>query len=111
MAAPVPLYSPLNHSEESSAPRRQPDGGLHRQLTVAAVARPIRSSVAALGVLAVERSWWLLAQTTFARSSLQPALTGRASSPWSTRPAGKQCVGRRCPPGGVHPPGFGVRDP
>jgi hypothetical protein len=28
MAAPVPLYSPLNHSEDSKAPRRQLDGGV-----------------------------------------------------------------------------------
>jgi hypothetical protein len=44
----------------------------HRQLTVAAVASPIRSSVGVLDVLAVERSWSLLAQTTSARRSLQP---------------------------------------
>jgi hypothetical protein len=44
----------------------------HRQLTVAAVASPIRGRVGALGVLAAERSWLLLAQTASARSSLQP---------------------------------------
>jgi hypothetical protein len=59
----------------------------HLQLTVAAVARPVPSGVDALGVLAAERSWWLLAQTTFARRSVQPGSRGRASSPWSTRPA------------------------
>jgi hypothetical protein len=59
----------------------------HLQLTVAAVARPVPSGVDALGVLAAERSWWLLAQTTFARRSVQPGSSGRASSPWSTRPA------------------------
>jgi hypothetical protein len=75
----------------------------HRQLTVAAVARPVRSSVGALGVLAAERSWWLLAQTTSARSSVQPVSSGRASWPWSTLPAGKPrrrspVSSRRCPP-------------
>jgi hypothetical protein len=44
----------------------------HRQLTVAAAASPIRGRVGALGVLAVERSWLLLAQTTSARRSVQP---------------------------------------
>jgi hypothetical protein len=84
----------------------------HLQLTVAAVARPVRSSVGALGVLAAERSWWLLAQTTFARSSVQPVSSGQVSSPWSTLPASKPW--RRspvCPAGGVHPSRFGVRDP
>jgi hypothetical protein len=59
----------------------------HRQLTVAAAASPIRGSVGALGVLAAERSWLLLAQTTSARSSLRPVSSGRASAPWSPRPA------------------------
>jgi hypothetical protein len=48
----------------------------HRQLTVAAVARPVGSSVGALGVLAAERSWLVLAQATSARSSLQPVSIG-----------------------------------
>jgi hypothetical protein len=61
----------------------------HLQLTVAAAARPIRGSVRAPGVLAVERSWWLLAQTASARRSVQPVSRGRASSPWSTLPAAK----------------------
>src|SRR5215217_9482958 len=59
-----------------------------RQLRVAAVARPVRGGVGALGVLAVERSWWLLAQTAAAQRSVQPLSRGRALSPWSTRPAG-----------------------
>ena len=84
----------------------------HRQLTVAAVARPVGSSVAALSVLAVERSWWLLAQTTPARSSLQPVSSGWASSPWSTRPAGtprhrSPLSSRRCPPIRSRRPGSG----
>jgi hypothetical protein len=79
----------------------------HRQLTVAAVASPIRGRVGALGVLAAERSWLLLAQTASARSSLQPVSSGRASAPWSTRPAACHGVGRRCPACGVHPSGLG----
>jgi hypothetical protein len=81
----------------------------HRQLTVAAVTRPVRSSVGALGVLAVERSWLLLAQTTSARKSRSRAVGRRRRG----RP-GQQAshgVGRRCPAGGVHPSGLGVRDP
>src|SRR5215211_7420990 len=85
----------------------------HRQLTVAAVARPLRSSVAALGVLAVERSWWLLAQTTFARSSLQPVSRGRAFvavvDP-ASRHATASVAGvssRRCPPIRSWRPGSG----
>jgi hypothetical protein len=38
----------------------------HRQLTVAAVARPVRGSVGPSASLLAERSWWLLAQTTLA---------------------------------------------
>jgi hypothetical protein len=75
----------------------------HRQLTVAAVARPVRGSVGALGVLAAARSWWLLAQTTSAQRSAQPLSRGRALSPWSTRPAGtprrrSPVSSLRCPP-------------
>jgi hypothetical protein len=75
----------------------------HLQLTVAAVARPIGSSVGAPGVLAAERPWWLLAQTAPARRSVQPVSRGRASSPWSTLPAGtprrrSPVSSRRCPP-------------
>jgi hypothetical protein len=68
------------------------------------MARPVGSSVVgALGVLAAERSWWLLAQTTSAHRSVQPPSRGRASSPWSTRPAGtprgrSPLSSRRCPP-------------
>jgi hypothetical protein len=84
----------------------------HRQLTVAAVASPIRGRVGALGVLAVERSWWLLAQTASARRSVQPVSRGRASSPWSTRPAGtprrrSPVSSRRCPPIRSRRPGSG----
>jgi hypothetical protein len=75
----------------------------HLQLTVAAVARAVRSSVGALGVLAAERSWWLLAQAAFARRSVQPVSSGRASPPWSTLPAGRPrrrspVSSMRCPP-------------
>jgi hypothetical protein len=47
-----------------------------RQLTVAAVARPVRGGVGAPGVLAVEWSWWLLAQTAAAREERPAALEG-----------------------------------
>jgi hypothetical protein len=84
----------------------------HLQLTVAAVARPVPSGVDALGVLAAERSWWLLAQTTFARRSVQPGSRGRASSPWSTLPASHATasvagVQHGCPPIPVRCPGSG----
>jgi hypothetical protein len=84
----------------------------HRQLTVAAAARPIRGSVGPSASLLAERSWWLLAQTTLARSSVQPLSSGRASSPWSTRPAARPrrrspMSSRRCPPIPVRCPGSG----
>jgi hypothetical protein len=83
-----------------------------RQLTVAAVARPVRGGVGAPGVLAAERSWWLLAQTASAQRSVQPVSGGRASSPWSTRPAGtprrrSPVSSRRCPPIRSRRPGSG----
>jgi hypothetical protein len=83
-----------------------------RQLTVAAVARPVRDGVGALGVLAAERSWLVLAQTASAQRSVQPVSRGRASSPWSTRPAGtprrrSPVSSRRCPPIRVRRPGSG----
>jgi hypothetical protein len=83
----------------------------HRQLTVAAVARPVRPGVGAPGVLTAARSWWLLAQTASAQRSVPPVSGGRASSPWSTLPAGTPRRRSRCPAGGVHPSGLGVRDP
>jgi hypothetical protein len=83
----------------------------HRQLTVAAVARPVRSSVGALGVLAGERSWLLLARTASARSSVQPVSRGRRRRRGRHGQQASHGVGRRCPACGVHPSGFGVRDP
>jgi hypothetical protein len=84
----------------------------HRQLTVAAVARPVRRGVGALGVLAAARSWWLLAQTASARSSVQPVSSGRASWPWSTPPAAtprrrSPVSSMRCPPIRCRRPGSG----
>jgi hypothetical protein len=84
----------------------------HLRLTVAPVAGPARGSVGALGVLAAERSWWLLAQTASTRRSVQPVSSGRASSPWSTLPAGKPrrrspVSSRRCPPIRHRRPGSG----
>jgi hypothetical protein len=88
----------------------------HLQLTVAAVARPGRSSVRALGVLAAERSWWLLALTAYARRSVQPVSRAQASSPWSTLPAGKPrrrspVSSMRCPPIRVRRPDPAVQPP
>jgi hypothetical protein len=65
----------------------------HLQLTVAAVARPVRSSVVPLVVGAAERSWPWTAQTASARRSRQRASSGQAS------------MGGRCPACGVHPSG------
>jgi hypothetical protein len=82
----------------------------HLQLRVAAVARPIRGSVGALGVLAAEPSWWW---------SPRRRLPGGASSRYRAvgcRGRGRPCpqasygVGRRCPACGVHPSAFGVQD-
>jgi hypothetical protein len=56
----------------------------HLQLTVAAEARPVRSSV-------VPSSYVLL--------------SGQALSPWSTLPGRRRGVGHRCPAGGVHSAG------
>jgi hypothetical protein len=111
--SPIALssYHP-NPTHESSAPRRQLDGGVPLQLTVAAVARPVRSSVGALGVLAAERSWLLLAQTASARRSVQPVSPGPAPSPWLTLPAAtpqrrSPVSSRRCPPIWFRRPGSG----
>jgi hypothetical protein len=84
----------------------------HRQLRVAAVARPVRGSVGAFGVLAAERSWLLLAQTTSAQRSVQPVPRAQAWSPWSTLPAGtprrrSPVSSRRCPPIRFRRPGSG----
>jgi hypothetical protein len=84
----------------------------HLQPTVAAVTRPVRSSMDALGVLAAERSWLLLTLTASARRSVQPVARGRASSPWSTLPAAKPrrrspLSSRRCPPSRSRRPGSG----
>jgi transposase len=73
-------------------------------------ARPIRGSVGALGVLAPERSWWLLAQTTSAPAE-RPAALERSGVVAVVDPASRQATGvsRRCPACGVHPSSFGVR--
>jgi hypothetical protein len=84
----------------------------HRQLTVAAVARPVHSSVGAHGVVAAERSWWLLAQTTSARSSVQPGLE-RSGVVAVVDPASRHARRRspvssmRCPPIRCRRPGSG----
>jgi hypothetical protein len=80
----------------------------HLQLTVAAVARPVRSSVGALGVLAGERSWLLLARTASAHRSVQPVSRGRRRRRGPHCQQARHGVGRRCPAGGVHPSGFGL---
>jgi hypothetical protein len=61
----------------------------HLQPTVAAVARPVRSSMVPSESLLLSGPGMLLAQPASARRSVQPASGGRASSPWST-PPGRQ---------------------
>jgi hypothetical protein len=58
----------------------------HLQLTVAAVARPVGSSVVPSESLLLSGPGLLLAQTASARRSVQPTSSGQASSPWSTLP-------------------------
>ena len=101
-------YHP-NPTHDSNAPRRQLDGGVPPAADGRGGARPVGSCVGALGVLAAERSWWLLTRTASARRSVQPLSRGRASSPWSTLPAGTPR--RRSPVSsmGCPPSGFGVR--
>jgi hypothetical protein len=79
----------------------------HQQVTVAEVARPVRGSVRALGVLAAARPGC---------RSPGRRLPGGASSRYrevGRRRRGRHCqqashgVGRRCPACGVHPSGFG----
>jgi hypothetical protein len=82
----------------------------HLQLTVAAVARPVGSSVVPSESLLPSGPGLLLAQTASARRSVQPTSSGRASSPWSTLP-GRQ-PRRRSPVGVQHRVStIGVRRP
>jgi hypothetical protein len=109
---PPALPSTRNRSRTAVRQGASWTAAYHRQLTVAAVARPVRGSVGALGVLAAERSWSLLAQTASARRSVQPVSRARTSPPWSTRPAGtprrrSPVSSRRCPPIRFGRPGSG----
>jgi hypothetical protein len=111
----VPLPSPRTiQIQHTTAVRRGASwtAAYRRQLTVAAVARPVRGGVGAPGVLAAERSWLLLTLTASAQRSLQPVSSGRASSPWSTLPAGtprrrSPVSSMRCPPIRSRRPGSG----
>jgi hypothetical protein len=71
----------------------------HVQLTVAAVARPVRRSVVPSQPMLLSCPGLLPAQTASARRSVQPASSGRPSSPGSALP-GRQP--RRRSPVGVH---------
>jgi hypothetical protein len=71
----------------------------HVQLTVAAVARPFRRSVVPSQPMLLSCPGLLPAQTASARRSVQPASSGRPSSPGSALP-GRQP--RRRSPVGVH---------
>jgi hypothetical protein len=106
---PVALSSyPPTPTHDSNAPRRQLDGGVPPAADGRGGGQTHPWQRGALGVRAAERSWWLLAQTTSARRSVQPIPRAQA---WSTRPAGQPR--RRSPvsTGGVHPSAVGVRDP
>ena len=111
-ASPFALRSTRNRPRTAVRQGASWTAAYHLQLTVAAVARPVRSSVRALGVLAAERSWLLLAQTASARRSVQPVSRAQASSPWSTLPAGtprrrSPVSSMRCPPIRFRRPGSG----
>jgi hypothetical protein len=94
---PLALRSTRNRRRTAVRQGASWTAACHLQLTVAAVARPVPSSVGAPGVLAAERSWWLLAQTTSARPSVQPLSSGRASSRGRPCQQPSHGVGRRCP--------------
>ena len=84
----------------------------HRQLNVAAAARPIRGSVGASASLLPSGPGDCSPQTASAQRSVQPPSSARASSPWSTRPAGtprrrSPLSSRRCPPIRSRRPGSG----
>ena len=82
-----------------------------RQLTVAAVARPVRGGVGALGVLAAARSGGCSPRRRLPRgASSRSRGVGRCRRGRPGQQA-RHGVGRRCPAGGVHPSGLGVRDP
>jgi hypothetical protein len=77
----------------------------HLQLTVAAVARPVRSSMMPLGVPAAEPPWLLLAQAASARRSFQPASRSGVVAVVDTgRTPAVASVAGRCPACGVHHP-------
>jgi hypothetical protein len=83
------------------------------QPTVAAVARPVGSSVVPSESLLLSGPGLLLAQTASARRSVQPTSSGQASSPWSTLPGHQPWhrspvdVRHACPPIRDRRPGSG----
>jgi hypothetical protein len=84
----------------------------HLQLTVPAMARPIRSSGVPSASLLLSGPGCRSPRRRFARRSVQPVSRARASSPWSTRPAGtlrrrSPVSSRRCPPIRFRRPGSG----
>jgi hypothetical protein len=85
----------------------------HLQLTVAAVAGPVRGSVVPSGSLLLGGPGLLLAQTASARRGVQPTSSGQASSPGRHCQGASHGVGRRsvssigCPPIRCRRPGSG----
>jgi hypothetical protein len=108
---PLALRSTRNHPRRAVRRGASWTAAYHLQLTVAAVARPVRSSVGALGVLAAERSWLLLAQTTLpgGASSRYRAVGRRRTVDPASRHATASVAGvrMRCPPIRVRRPGSG----
>ena len=112
---PMPLALPLtrNRLRRAVCQGASWTAAYHLQLTVAAVARPVRGSVGAPGVLAAERSRLLLAQTASARRSVQPvfersgvvAMVDPASRHATASAAGVSSM--RCPPIRSRCPGSG----
>ena len=80
----------------------------HLQLTVAAVARPVRSSVVPLVVRAAERSWLETAQPASARRSRQRASSVRRCRRVNTA---RTPPGRRSPVSGMRRPPIRLRRP
>jgi hypothetical protein len=104
---PIALHSYHPNPTHTTAVRRGASwtAAYHLQLTVAAVARPIRSSVVPLGVLAAERSWVVARPDGLCPAEPPAGIQRSGAVAVSTLPGRRRGVSHRCPAGGVHPAG------